>query len=94
MYATVGTHPDIPFAVGVLGRFAANPNVRHFKMAQRAAAYLKGTKSAYLHFKRGNGSLKIEGYADADWGGDHSDRRSTTGYTFLVNGCPVSWSSK
>ena len=94
MYATVGTRPDIAFAVGVLGRFTANPNMHHFKMAQRAVAYLKGTKDAYLHFKIGKGALKIEGYADTNWGGNHSDRRSTTGYTFLVNGCPVSWSSK
>ena len=66
----------------------------HFKMAQCAAAYLQGTKSAHLYFKKSKSPLKIEGYADADWGSNHNNQRSTTRYTFLVNGCPVSWSSK
>ena len=63
-------------------------------MAQHVAAYLKGTKSAHLHFKKSKSPLKIEGYTNADWGSDHNDCKSTTRYTFLVNGCPVSWSSK
>ena len=35
----------------------------------------------------------IVGYADADWGGDKDDRKSTTGYVFAINGGPVLWTS-
>ena len=34
------------------------------------------------------------GYSDADWGGDRSDRKSTSGYLFQVCGAAVSWRSK
>ena len=33
-------------------------------------------------------------YSDADWGGDLSTRRSTTGYVFQIQGSTVSWCSK
>lgn len=33
-------------------------------------------------------------YCDADWGNDVYDRRSFTGYSFLINGGAVSWQSK
>ena len=38
--------------------------------------------------------MEFCGYADADWAGDHADRKSTSGYAFIVMGAPVSWKSK
>ena len=35
----------------------------------------------------------INGYCDADWGGDRDDRKSTSGYIFTFGGA-VSWKSK
>jgi hypothetical protein len=34
------------------------------------------------------------GYAYADWGGDLDERKSTSGYVFLLNNGVISWSSK
>ena len=36
----------------------------------------------------------LNGYSDADWGGDSETRRSTSGYVFQIQGNTVSWSSK
>jgi hypothetical protein len=36
----------------------------------------------------------LEGYCDADWAGNVDNRRSTTGYTFLLAGCCISWKSR
>ena len=33
-------------------------------------------------------------YADADWAGDRSDRKSISGWVAKINGDPISWSSK
>ena len=34
------------------------------------------------------------GYTDSDWCGDKVDRRSTSGFVFLLSGAPISWSSR
>ena len=34
------------------------------------------------------------GLSDADWAGDLNDRKSTSGFSFLMNGADVSWQSK
>ena len=34
------------------------------------------------------------GYTDTDWGGDPDQHKSTSGYTFLLNDCAISWCSK
>ena len=34
------------------------------------------------------------GYSDADWAGDHTDRKSTTGFCFTMSGAAVVWLSK
>ena len=40
------------------------------------------------------GNLTILGYSDSDWAGDRDSRRSTSGFVFMLNNGPVSWSSK
>ncbi|OWZ10008.1 Copia protein [Phytophthora megakarya] len=38
--------------------------------------------------------INFQGFSDADWAGDLSDRKSTSGYLFQVSGGPISWGSK
>ena len=38
--------------------------------------------------------MHLIGYSDADWGGDLDERKSTSGYAFLLNNGAISWSSK
>ena len=40
------------------------------------------------------GNKHLIGYSDADWGGDLAERKSTSGYVFLLAGGAISWSSK
>ncbi len=52
---------------------------------------------ATLQFKLCFGGLSpqdVVGYCDADWVGDLEDRRSTTGFVFMMGGGTTSWSSK
>ena len=37
---------------------------------------------------------KLVGYADCDWAGDATDRKSTTGFLFKVFGATVTWCTR
>ena len=65
----------------------------HWETVKRIFRYLQKTKDYGLRFKS-SGNLKVTGFCDADWGGCLVTRRSTSGYTFLLGGAAVSWSSK
>ena len=54
---------------------------------------MKGTIFDGLHFSS-HSSLTLQAYSDADWAGDPTDRRSTTGYCFIPSDSLISWRSK
>ena len=93
IYAMTATRPDISFAVGVVSQYMSSPQQPHWTAVKRILRYLKGTIDYSLQFG-GNHHVTYCGYSDADWAGNVEDRRSTTGYTFLVGGAAVSWNSK
>ena len=93
MYLAVSTRPDIAFSVNNLARFNSNPQKEHWTALKRILRYLKGTTNIGILYKH-DGSDKCVGYSDADWAGDPSDRKSTSGYIFMFSDGPISWSSK
>uniref|UniRef100_A0AAV1T0F5 Reverse transcriptase Ty1/copia-type domain-containing protein n=1 Tax=Peronospora matthiolae TaxID=2874970 RepID=A0AAV1T0F5_9STRA len=93
MHLTTATRPDIAYAVGYVSRFTENPQQEHWTAVKRIFRYLQGTKSHGLRFQPSD-KIDFRGYSDADWAGDHADRKSTSGYTFMLMGAPVSWGSK
>jgi hypothetical protein len=60
---------------------------------KRVLRYLNGTINLGIMYKRG-GNEKLEAYTDSDYAGDLDDRKSTSGYVFMLSSCAVSWSSK
>jgi Reverse transcriptase (RNA-dependent DNA polymerase)/Integrase core domain/GAG-pre-integrase domain len=91
MYATLGTRPDICFAVQTVSRFNSKPGLAHWEAVKRIFRYLKGTKDLWLGY--GGAVKELVGYADAD-GSMSEDRKAVSGYAFLINGGAVSWSAK
>ena len=91
MYASLGTRPDITFAVQTISRFSLKPGAAHWEAVRRIFRYLKGTRDLWLSY--GKKVRELEGYADAD-GSMAEDRKAISGYAFLVNGGAVSWSAK
>jgi len=47
--------------------------------------------SLYFHGKSSN---ELIGFCDSDYAGELRERRSTSGYVFLLHGGPIAWSSK
>ncbi|POM58553.1 mitochondrial protein [Phytophthora palmivora] len=93
MHLMTSTRLDIAFAVGYVSRFVENPQVEHWIAVKRIFRYLQGTKSHEIRFSPGK-DIDFRGFSDADWAGDLSDRKSTSGYLFQVAGGPISWGSK
>jgi hypothetical protein len=95
MYPMLGTCPDLAYTVAALGRHAATPGADHQRALDRAFRYLRATPSRRLVFRKGapNGTT-LHGFVDADWASDINDRKSTSGFVFMLGGAAVSWSSK
>ncbi|KAK4407754.1 Copia protein [Sesamum angolense] len=60
---------------------------------ERKFRQLVGSLDYGFLYKRSN-DFKLRGFTDADWVGDASDRRSTSGYFFNIGSVVVSWCSK
>uniref|UniRef100_A0AAV1VN67 Polyprotein n=1 Tax=Peronospora matthiolae TaxID=2874970 RepID=A0AAV1VN67_9STRA len=93
MHLMTATRPDIAFAVSYVSRFMENLQVEHWMAVKRILRYLQGTKSDGICFKSDD-KIDFCGYSDADWAGDHADRKSTSRYALILMGNPVSWGSK
>ena len=69
------------------------PRSTHYAVVLRILRYLKGTLFHGLHFSA-QSPLILRAYFDADWAGDPTDHRSTTGYCFLLSSSLISWRNK
>jgi hypothetical protein len=87
------TRPYIMHVVFQVGRFHASPNTSHLLAVKRIFRYLKGKTEYGLWYPTGN-QLELYAFTDADWAGCVDDMKSTSGATFFLGGCLVSWSSK
>ena len=64
-------------------------------MVKHVLRYIKGTIGRKLSFTKSSNGLELQGFSDSDWGSS-SNRRSTTGYLFYLNGDggAISWKSR
>jgi hypothetical protein len=92
MYLTA-TRPDLMFIVNLISRYMERPTESHLQAAKRVLRFVKGTTSFGIFYKKG-GSAEFFGYTDSDFAGDQDDRKSTSGYVFLLSSGAISWSSK
>jgi hypothetical protein len=92
MYLTA-TRPDMMFVTCLISRYMAKPMEIHLQAAKRALRYLKGTVNYGIHYKKG-GDGELLAFTDSDYAGDMEDRKSTSGYVFLMSSSVVSWCSK
>jgi hypothetical protein len=89
----LATRPDMAFSVCLVARYMERPTEIHVAAVKRILRYLKGTTSNGLWYERGKGH-ELTGWSDSDYAGYIDDRRSTSGYAFMIGTNVVSWSSK
>jgi len=88
----LATRPDIAYSVSFLSQFNSCYDFRHWNAAKRVLRYLQGTRTVGLRFQKTEKPLT--GFVDADWANCPEDRRSYTGYSFILSGCPVFWEAR
>lgn len=88
------TRPDIMFSVSLISRYMARPTEFHLQAAKRILRYLNGTSNYGILYKKGERDEELLGFTDSDYAGDVEDRKSTSGYVFLLSSGVVSWSYK
>ena len=96
LYASMGSRPDITYAVQTLSQFASKPSKDHWWAVKRVLRYLQGTKDLGITYDDTNGfaDIHVAGYSDTDWALSTIDHRSILGYVFTISGGAVAWSSK
>lgn len=92
MYAMTSTRPDVAYALSMTSRYQASPGPNHWTAVKNILRYLKRTKCKLLVYG-GQKELTVRGYTDASFMTDMDDRRSQSGYVFILNGGAVSWRS-
>lgn len=90
--ATV-SRPDIAFGVNYVSRYLNKWSDEHVKAVKRIFRYLKGSVNLSITYRRIN-DVNLIGYSDADYAGCLDTRKSTSGFVFLLNGSPVTWSTQ
>jgi hypothetical protein len=86
------TRPDISFVTSIIAQQVADPKPLAFQMCSRVLRYLQGTKDLGIQFV--SGDIILSAYADSDWAGDITTRRSQSGHVVLLANGPVNWASK
>ncbi|XP_015163075.1 uncharacterized mitochondrial protein AtMg00810-like [Solanum tuberosum] len=89
MYLTT-IRPDIMHDVS-LSRYMESPKEMHLLAAKRIFRYLQGTTNYGLFYAKGE-KADLVGFTDSDFAGDLDDRKSTSGYVFMMGSGAISWS--
>lgn len=94
MWIAQSSRPDISYAVSALAQAQSSPTTGHWTGIKRVMRYLSTTADLNIHYEQSSSSPHLTGWADADHAGDVTDRKSRTGYVYMVAGGTVAWRSK
>nr|XP_016515344.1 PREDICTED: uncharacterized mitochondrial protein AtMg00810-like [Nicotiana tabacum] len=92
LYLTA-SRPDIMFSVCKCVRFQSSPKESHLTAVKRIIRYLIGTTKLGLWYSHSN-NFNLKGFSDADFAGDWTNRKSTSGTCQLLGNALISWHSK
>lgn len=87
------TRPDISFVVARVSQHLRAYNEEDWQSANNVLRYVQGSKNLCITYPVGSHSGCYR-YWDSDYPGDHTDRKSTSGFIFFHNDSPVSWMSQ
>ena len=92
MYAMLCIRSNIALTISQLSQFNSCSTTTYLSAAKRCLRYLKHTLDMGLTFS-GSIGLVLKAFSDADWGAGE-DRKSISGYIFILAGAAVCWQSR
>lgn len=93
-FLSVCARPDIAYSTSYLSQFNTCHDHSHWIAAKQVLRYLASTSSYSLTFKKNFQNLKLEAFVEADWAGDRTDRKLTTGFVMKAGDCAIGWESR
>ena len=90
---SIGTCPDISYAVQQLSQFLNSYAYGHWNTALQVVQYLKGTRDLKL-ILGGDRPIELTGFMDSDWANCLDTRRSIIGYGFTLGSGLISWNAR
>uniref|UniRef100_A0A0C9QD48 POLX_0 protein n=1 Tax=Fopius arisanus TaxID=64838 RepID=A0A0C9QD48_9HYME len=92
IYLVTASRPDIANTVSRLAQFTNNPSKEHWISVKRVFRYLAGTINLGIVYHKS--SKPIVAYTDADWANCLVNRKSYSGYCYILAGGVISWKSQ
>jgi hypothetical protein len=86
----VNTRLDIFYAVNQLIQVMVKPTKLFLEAGKHVLRYLRGTSEYGLWYRQAD-EVKLHGFTDADWEGNPTDRKSTSGGIFSIGSTTISW---
>ncbi|PNX73907.1 retrotransposon-related protein [Trifolium pratense] len=81
----LATRPDLAYSVCLVARYMERPTNMHLTTVKRILRYLKGTLTNGIMYKCDTEKgFELVGWSDSDYAGDLNDRKSTTGFVFML----------
>jgi hypothetical protein len=84
MHLAVYSRPDTMYAASKLAQFNSNPSMQHYRAAKHLLRYIQGTKDQMITYQGSSSLNEPIGYSDASFAADPDDRKSTSGYVFIL----------
>jgi len=87
MWLMLCTRPDVAFTTSMLSKFSSTPTTEHLSAATYTLRYLRNTANLAIQNNASDPEATMPiGYTDSDFAGDPDDRKSTSGYVFMLAG--------
>jgi hypothetical protein len=99
LYLAIVSRPDIAYPVTRVSQYTSNPGPAHWAAIKRIMRYLNGHRNLSVTYgptgiTEDTDPFKFFAYTDADFTSNPDDRKSMSGYVFLLAGGAISWNSK
>jgi hypothetical protein len=90
------TRPDLAYTLLRLLKFLSKLSTKHAEALKRVLRYLRGTINLRIEFNAPDPTIesKLYSYSDLNFTTNLNNRRSISGFIFLLNSGPISWKLK